>query len=65
MGTKPLELTKEEAVSLSMAYRNQVNNFKLRFSNCGSKNIEAEGQAYFRELELLQAKLEKFITGFE
>ena len=60
-----LELTKEEAISLSMAFRNQVSNFKLRFSSVDSDAVARAGAEYFHELGILQNKLEKFISEFE
>lgn len=62
--TKPLELTKEEALNLSMAYRNDLNKFSLNFKDFGDEKLKKAGQAYLRELELLQVKLEKFIDSF-
>ncbi len=59
-----LELTKEEALSLNMAYRNEVNRFNLMFKSCGDIKIEKAGKEFFANLNLLQKKLEDFIESF-
>lgn len=65
MKTKVLELTKEEAINLSMAYRNEVNKFNLNFKDFDNEGLKTAGKEYWMDLRALQNKLEKFISEFE
>ena len=61
---KELKLTKDEALSLSMAYRNELNRFGLLFKDLGDVGIRKEGKKFFDKLNLLQWKLEQLVASF-
>lgn len=64
MESKSIELTKDEAMSLSMAYRRTTREFGTMFREMFYSDTTNNMKNLLRELEDLQIKLEKFIDGF-